>query len=164
MKIQILDKTKKKRFLEGVSELGLKKMRHLLIMTGKERVRAFSGDLSNEEIMTFWKLFNIEGIGLYIGKEQIDRKNGRREVRLSLDGLHLLKDQISGNIIDLNEEQEEKWFSGEDIDFSKCGKIKERGFVAVRSEKTKDFIGTGKISADGTMLFSYLPKERQRKN
>ena len=66
MKIQILDKAKKKKFIEGISYLGVEKIPLLLMATGTERVRAFSGSLSNEEIMAFWRLFPIEGVGLYL--------------------------------------------------------------------------------------------------
>lgn len=161
MKIALLDNAKKKKIIECVENIGIKKIPYLLLKSGNERIRAFSGDLSNDELMKIWSILPIEGVGLYIGKEQIDRKNGKREVRLSLDGLHILKEQISGNVIFLNKEQEEKWFYGKDIDFEED--IGLRGFVAVFSKEDNDIIGTGKISADGKILFSYLPKERCRR-
>ena len=37
----------------------------------------------------------------------------------------------------------------------------ETGFVSVKSGE--DFVGVGKVGADGTILFSFLPKERRRK-
>jgi len=160
MKITLIDNAKKKKIIECVLNLGIKKIHYLLLKSGHERIRAFSGDLSNDELLKIWSILPIEGVGLYFGKEQIDRKNGRREVRLSLDALHVLKEQISGNIVFLNEEQEEKWFAGKDIDLNE---INLRGFVAVFSEQDKDIIGTGKISADGKILFNYLPKERCRR-
>ena len=50
MKIQILDKTKKKKLISGLEEFGINKIQELLIRTGKERIRAYSGNLSKEEI------------------------------------------------------------------------------------------------------------------
>lgn len=160
MKISILDKAKKKKFIEGLSELGLSKIPELLVRSGTERIRAYSGSFSNEEIMEIWRMLPIEGVGLYVGKELIDR-HGRREIRLSIDGLHNWKNQITKNIVELDEEMEEKWFKGKNLEFEKP--IGFTGFVAVKSKESKDFIGTGKLSDDGKTLFSYLPKERRRK-
>ena len=158
MKIEILDSTKKKRFLEGVSYLGDFKMRELFFRTGKETVRIYSGSLSNDEILKIWQTFPIEGIGLYFGKEFID-KHGKKESRLSLDALHLLKDNIKKNILVLNSEQEKLWFLGKDLELNEEQKNLFKGeFVAVSNGK--DFIGTGKISQDG-ILKSFLPKERR---
>ncbi|MBT7567304.1 hypothetical protein HN630_00175, partial [archaeon] len=69
MKISILDKTKKKKFIAGVEDLGMKKIPELLIRTGRERIRAYSGNLSKEEIMELWMILPFEGIGLYVGKD-----------------------------------------------------------------------------------------------
>jgi len=161
MKIQIIDKTKKKKFIEEVSYLGLdaKNIPYLFIRTGQETVRAYSGSLTNEEIMKIWSLFPIEGVGLYFGKEFVD-KHGNKEARLSLDALHVLKDQIKGNIIEINNEQEKNWFLGRNVELTIEQKEKYKnihGFVAVKSEE--DFLGTAKISGEG-ILMSFLPKER----
>ncbi len=167
MKITLLDKAKKKKIISEVADLGLKKIPQLLIKTGAERIRAFSGSLSKEEIMEIWRIVPLEGIGLYVGKERIDRRTGAREVRLSLDGLHTWKEQIDGNILQLNEKQEDLWFAGENIELSEEQKKKfenVRGFVSVRSSDNKDFIGTGKIGNDRKILFGFLPKERRRKS
>ena len=163
MKISLLDKAKKKRIIAEVSDLGLKKIPQLLIKSGAERIRAFSGSLSKEEIMEIWRIAPIEGIGLYVGKERIDKRTGVREIRLSLDGLHTWKEQIDGNVLVLVKGQEREWFKGEDIDLVEGQFDKENCFVAVKSEDGKDFIGTGKISSDGKVLHSFLPKERRRK-
>jgi hypothetical protein len=51
MIIQILDKAKKKDH-RGIEQFGVKKIPHLLVRTGNERIRAFSGNLSTEEILS----------------------------------------------------------------------------------------------------------------
>lgn len=163
MKIQILDKTKKKKFTAGLEDLGMEKISELLIKTG-DRVRAFSGDLSKEQIMEIWRLLPIEGIGLYAGKDMVNR-SGVREVRLSLDGMHLWQGQLNKRNIKLTEEQEELWFKGKDIelDEEQIGQFN-GGFVCVKSHDDKDFIGMGKIGGEPATLFGYLPKERRRKS
>ncbi|MAH47586.1 hypothetical protein CMI37_17325, partial [Candidatus Pacearchaeota archaeon] len=129
MKIQILDKTKKRKFIKQLGYLGIEKIPQLLIKTGNERVRAFSGSLSNEELMAIWRLFPIEGVGLYFGRELVDKRTGKKEARLSLDALHVLKEQIKDGIVELNEEQEAEWFRGKDLE----GDFGRGGFVAVRA-------------------------------
>ncbi len=157
MKIHILDKTKKKKVIDKISYLGIEKFPYLLIQTGIEKIRAFSGSFSNEEIIDFWRLFPIEGIGMYFGKQ------AGEDIRLSIDALHILKNQITKNIIELSPEQEESWFEGKDVDLTeeqqiKCKELK--GFVAVKSEE--DIIGTGKIIHEGKTISNFLPKERRR--
>jgi len=154
MKITLLDKTKKRKFIDKVSNLGTLKFPYLLIQTGKEKLRAFSGSLTNEEIMSFWRLFPIEGIGLYFGKVEGEH------ARLTLDALHTLKPQITNNIIEINKEQEQDWFSGKNLELKNEQDL--QGFVAIKSEN--DFIGTGRIHADKKTISNFLPKERRRKN
>jgi len=164
MKIQIMDNAKKKKFIAGLSELGLKKIPQMLVKSGEERVRAFSGDMDKDEIYEIWRLLPIEGVGLYVGKDMINR-NGVHEIRLSLDGMHIWKEQLTERVFVLTEEQEEEWFKGKNVDLTEkqIGKISD-GFVSVKSADGKDFVGNGKIGDSGKTLFSFLPKERRRKS
>ncbi len=162
MKLQVLDKTKKKKVLEGLSYVGELKMNELFIRTG-DRIRIFTGNLTNEQINRIWSLFQIEGIGLYFAKDFQDKK-GNQETRISLDGLHAIKDQVKDNIISINDEQKEKWLRGDNIELTDEQKSKYsqiNGFVAVKYKQ--DFIGTAKLT-DQKVLLSFLPKERRIKN
>jgi len=166
MKIQIMDRAKKKKFIAEIADLGMKKIPEMLVKSGKERVRAFSGDLNKDDIYDIWRLLPIEGIGLYVGKDLMNR-NGVREVRLSLDGMHVWKDQLTEKNFVLTEEQEEEWFKGNNIELNDEQKKKfdgVKGFVAVKSSDSKDFVGNGKLGADYATLFGFLPKERRRKS
>ena len=162
MKIAILDRAKKKKFIAGLADLGMKKIPELLIRSGKERIRAYSGNLSNEEIMEVWRLLPIEGVGLYVGKDMVNR-NGVHEIRLSLDGMHTWKEQLTDRVFELTEDQEEEWFKGKEIDLTEeqVGKISD-GFVSVKAGE--DFVGVGKIGSEGKILYGFLPKERRRKS
>jgi NOL1/NOP2/fmu family ribosome biogenesis protein len=161
MKISILDRAKKKKFVTGLSDLGMKKIPQLLIRSGKERIRAYSGNLSNEEIMEIWRMLPIEGVGLYVGKDMVNR-NGVREVRLSLDGMHVWKEQLTEKVFVLTDEQEEEWFKGKDVELTDEQIGFNEGFVCVRAGE--DFVGVGKIGGGGKTLFGFLPKERRRKS
>lgn len=157
MKLQILDRTKKKRILEKLSSFGISKTPLLFIKFGKEKLRAYSGNLSKEEIKEIYSLLPVESIGIYIAKENIKHSE---EIRLSIEGAFLFKEQITKNIVFLNEKQEKDWFLGKNIEI---GESKANKFVVVKSSSTNDIIGTGKLSPDGKTLFNYLPKERRIK-
>jgi NOL1/NOP2/fmu family ribosome biogenesis protein len=163
MRIDVLDSSKKKAFLEEVSYLGKFKLPYLFISSGKETVRAYSGHLGTDEILKIWRHYPVEGFGLYFGKLVID-KHGRKEARLSLDALHLLRNLITDNIIELNDEQLQKWFRGNNVELTpeqkeKYSNIKD--FCAVKHKD--DFIGTGKLTNQGIVI-SFLPKERWIRN
>lgn len=161
-----MDRAKKKKFIAGLEDLGMKKIPQMLVKSGKERVRAFSGNLNKDEIYDIWRLLPIEGVGLYVGKDMVNR-NGVKEVRLSLDGMHVWKDQLTEKIIVLTDTQEEDWFHGKNIELNDKQKTKfkdVKGFVAVKSSDSKDFIGNGKLGDGGATLFGFLPKERRRKS
>src|SRR3989344_4277157 len=112
MNIQFLDKPKKEKFIEKISNLGVKKIPYLLLRTGKEKIRAYSGSFAGNDISKIGSLLNVEIIGLYIGKEF------EQDARLSVDALHLLKDQIKENIIEITAEQKQAWFHGHDLELS----------------------------------------------
>lgn len=163
MKVEILDSTKKKNFLKEVSYLGEMKTNNLFIATGSETVRVYSGHLHIDDILRIWRHYPIEGLGLYFGKQIID-KHGRKEARLSLDALHLMKDQITKNIVELDQEQADKWFRGNNLELSVEQKAKYKGIVSYVAVKFKeDLIGTGKLT-EGGILLSFLPKERRIRN
>jgi len=157
--IDILDNTKKKRIIERISYLGIEKIPYLLLKTGRETIRAYSGSLTKQDISFLAPLLTIEGIGLYFGKETDDG------VRLSLDALQLLRGQITKNKVILTADQEERWFKGENIELSE-EQTKEyqdmKAFVCVfSSDKNQDILGTGKISNNKKLVSNFLPKERR---
>jgi len=166
MNPKILDKTKKRKIISHLADFGISKIPLLLIKTGQEKVMAYSGDLSNEEIKHLTNLIRVEGIGMYFGKEITEGKTNLKNFRLSLDAAHFLKNQIKEKIILLNEKQEEDWFYGHDLELTKEQQNqnqKTKGFVILQSYNEKDFIGVGRINSDKTMISNYLPKERRVK-
>ena len=167
MLFQVLDGAKKKRFIEQISYLGVKKIPYMLIKTGEERIRAFSGQMDQHEINDLWRLVPIEGIGLYFGKQILERKTGRIESRLSIDALHVLKEQITKNILELDEEQKNQWFYGQPLKLTdkQQEELKEKSDGEFFALKFKgDFIGSGKLGMNKTIISNFLPKERRVKN
>ena len=148
--------------MKEVSYLGDIKTNLLFVKTGSETVRAYSGHLDVGEILKIWRSFPVEGLGLYFGKHFVD-KHGKKEARLSLDGLHFVRKQVNKNIIELNDEQVVKWFKGDNLELTKEQKETYQyiGFVAVKYKE--DLVGTGKNTPQGILL-NFLPKERRIRN
>src|SRR3989338_2202936 len=100
--MKVLSSSEKKKILEKLKqEFGIENLPFLLIKFGKERVRAYSGSLSRDELQKLDRETRIESAGIYLLHDYGD------EIRLSLDALHLLKNQITKNIVELTEQQAE---------------------------------------------------------
>jgi len=146
--VNFLRSSEKKSIIEELQkQFGIANLPYLLIRGGKEKIRAFSGSLSKEEIEKLSEVLRIELIGSYLLKNEHEN-----EYRLSFDSCHMLKDQIIKNIIELDEQQFQHWIRGLDLDI----KV-ERGTYIVRYKN--DFLGCGK--SNGEKLFNYVPKDRR---
>lgn len=150
-------KTEKKRILEQLEHYGIKKLPYLMTISGKDKVRGYSGNFSDEEIAEFNKEIGIELMGLYLFTIHYD------EIRLSFDGMLMLKDQITKNILEVNDAQAKEFFRGQDIALTKEDKEKwkneSKTFKVIKHKD--EFIGTGKLTVD--RIVNYLPKERRVK-
>jgi len=149
MKIKFIKSSEKKRIAAQLNEqFGITNLPFLLIESGKEKIRAFTGHLSKEEIKELNSTLNIESMGLYLIKREHD-------LRLSFDAPHLLKSQISKNILKINKEQFEQWIRGKDLQIKKP-----RATYIIEYEE--DFIGSGKSNEE--KIFNHVPKDRRLKN
>lgn len=150
--LKFFSKEEKERLLKQLKEqFGIKDVPFNLAKLGKERIIIFSGDISEKEIENLDRFARIEGIGLYLAK--IDEKT--KDIRLSIEGTHLLKNQITKNIFELDDKQAEQWMMGNEINIQ-TGK---RGFFVIKFKD--DFLGTGKISAE--KISNFVPKGRRLK-
>lgn len=147
-KFETLKRAEKERVLERLNkQFGITHLPYLLIRQGREKVRAFSGSLSREELEKLGENINIELVGVYLCKEE------GSEFRLSHDAPTLLSSQITKNIIELNDEQAQNWLKGHDLELAS----EIRGFVVL---KYKNFlIGCGKASSG--RITNFVPKERR---
>jgi NOL1/NOP2/fmu family ribosome biogenesis protein len=138
---RIIHKLKDQFNVETISEK--------LVRKGAERIFVYSGSLNEKEILEIEKVIPVERVGIYFAKEVDD------EIRLSIEGTHLLKEQINKNIFELNEEQMLQWMHGSELNL----KPETKGFVAMKYEK--DFLGTGKASEE--KISNFIPKSRRLK-
>jgi NOL1/NOP2/fmu family ribosome biogenesis protein len=94
-------------------------------------------------------LARVEGVGLYIAKEQPDG------IRLSIEGSQLIGNQATKNVFEANQEQANQWMLGQEIQVE----IKEKGFVIIKFKE--DYLGTGKASQG--RITNFVPKARRLK-
>ena len=144
--ITILNTSEKKKFLEQLKEqFGIEEMPYLLIESGKEKIRGFSGNLSRDELSFLSREINVETIGCYLFKIE------KQGLRLSFDAPLLLNPKE--NIIEISDEEAISWLKGKNLEYSGDKK----GFVVI---KNKDyFLGCGKASEG--RITNFVPKERR---
>ncbi len=147
--ITFIRSSEKKKILEELEKLyGITSLPYILAEAGKKKIRAFSGTMTKEEIQELTEITNVEVIGMYLISQKDD------DLRINFDALPLFKDQITKSIIEINEEQFEKWIRGQDLD------LQSNSGTFILSHKG-DLIGQGK--SNGIKIFNYIPKERKLK-
>lgn len=149
MNIKFIKTSEKKKIISKLNEFySIKEMPHLLIEAGKERIRAYSGSLSKEEILQLEELTNLETIGLYFARKESG------SIRLSFDGVCLVQNQIMKSIITLKKDEYEKWIRGMNLE-----KPLHPGSYLIEY----DMIPLGVGKSDGKVLYNHVPKDRRLK-
>lgn len=146
--IKILNKKEKERITEILNEhFGIETLPGMIVKRGEERLFLFSGDLSEKDLGVLQRCAFIERMGVYFAKITND------EVRLSIEGSQILKDQIKKNIFELDSQQTEEWMKGHELPI-KTGK---HDFLIMKNQD--DFLGTGKASEE--KIGNFVPKNRR---
>ena len=154
-RLKILSIKEKKKIEEKLkAKYGISEIPGILLMKGQEKVFLYSGSLKPREIKKLEENIIIERIGVYFAKIVID--GGEEKIRLSIEGTHILKNQIKKNIFSLTKKQSEDWMKGQQLDIV-SGKF---GFLIMKYED--DFFGTGKASKE--KIGNFIPKSRRLKN
>lgn len=91
----------------------------------------------------------VNTFGMYFGTIM---KDGFRP---SLEGLHLLKKDISKNIIEIDKESFKEWIMGNDLEVKN---VEDKNTYLIVSYNN-DFVGVGKLK--GHSLLNYVPKSRK---
>ncbi|MEK6819646.1 MAG: hypothetical protein AABY03_00410 [Nanoarchaeota archaeon] len=147
--MKILNEKQKKEIEEKLEErFGIKEIPGKIVMRGGERLFLYSGNLDEEKIREIEETVFIERVGIYFAKIE---ENG--EMRLSIEGTQILREQIKKNIFILNEEQLEKWMMGSELNI-KSGM---KGFVIMKYKD--ELLGTGKASEE--KISNFIPKNRR---
>ncbi len=150
--MKILNKKEKQEIENKLNkQFGIKEISEKIIMKGKEKLFLFSGSFTNEEIKKLEELVVIEKVGVYFAK--IDERT--KDIRLSIEGSQILKNQIKKNVFEISEELVEQWMKGQELNI-KTGK---KGFIVIKYKN--DFLGTGKASEE--KISNFIPKIRRLK-
>jgi len=148
MTIHILSDYETKKIEKQLQEqFGIKKLNGKLIKIGQDRIFLFQGLFTNNQLNNLASWVPVERIGVYFAKEQ------NNEIRLSIEGTHLLKEQIKENIFELNEEQLDSWMHGNELNVE-SGK---NTFLVMKYKE--DLVGTGKASKE--KITNFVPKSRR---
>jgi len=129
---------------------GINEIPGILVRWGAERIYLFTGSFTEKDIRKTEQIAFIERIGIYFAKIVKD------EIRLSIEGTQILKDQITKNIFELNDEQAKQWMQGEELNIQ-TGK---KGFLVMKNRD--DFLGCGKASE--LKIGNFIPKNRRLKS
>ena len=130
-------------------QFGIEEINGKMLKLGEEKLFLFTGDASDNEIKTLEKIVPVERIGVYFAKVV------HEDIKLSIEGTQILKNQIKKNIFEVDETQAREWMEGSELNV-KTGK---KGFVAI---KYKDnFLGCGKASEE--KIGNFVPKMRRLK-
>lgn len=148
-------KADKKKLIEQLNYYGIEELPYLLSMSGKEKIRGYSGNLTPDQIVKLNQAVGMELMGLYLFHLYPDN------LRLSFDAIPALKDQITKNILEISEQQEIEFLKGRDIALTKEEQEKykdeTRGFKIIKCGN--DLLGTAKLTSD--RIVNYMPKERR---
>lgn len=148
MNIHFLRTPEKRLILEQLKQqFGIEDLPYLLVESGKEKIRAFSGSMSKEEIEELSTVAQIESIGLYLIKKEHD-------LRLSFDGAQILSKQVKKNIVEITDIDYQEWIRGYDLPIQVPS-----GTYLIKYNT--DFIGCAK--SNGEKLINHIPKERRLK-
>lgn len=145
--MKILLSPQKKKILKQLNEqFGITTLPYLILQFGEEKLRAYSGSFSIEELNILNANLRIEKLGLYFAKALPEG------LRLTFDGVQLFKNQIIKNIIEINDKQAEEWFKGNDL-------IIQSENVFKILKYNNEFVGCGKST--GEKITNFVPKERR---
>jgi NOL1/NOP2/fmu family ribosome biogenesis protein len=146
--IKILNQREKAEIEKKLHEqFGIDSIPGILIMRGQERLFLFSGNFDEKDIKNLENCAFIERIGVYFAKIVGD------DLRLSIEGSQILKDQIRKNIFHLDSNQTEEWMKGHELPI----KTGSHGFLIMKHGS--DFLGTGKASEE--KIGNFIPKNRR---
>ena len=149
--LKILNEKEKQEILKKLNrQFGIKEISGIISMRGKERLFLFQGNLTPEKIKQLERArINLERLGVYFAKPVAEK------IRLSIEGTHIFKNQITKNIFELDDEQAELWMKGNELNIS-TGK---NDFVVIKHNG--NFLGCGKASAE--KITNFIPKNRRLK-
>jgi len=131
-------------------QFGIKNVGGKILMLGAEKLFFFTGEIKEDQIKILEQVIPVDKIGVYFAKLI------NEEIKLTIEGTQILKDQITKGIFEINDEQAEEWMMGRELNI----KTGLKGFVVIKCGK--DLLGCGKASEH--KITNFIPKSRRLKN
>ena len=149
--IKILSEQEKRKIENQLhAQFGIKEIPGKIVMRGEEKLFLFTGEATEEEIRKIEAVSPVEKVGVYFAKLI------NEEIKLTIEGTQLLKEQITKGIFHRNDSQAEEWMMGRELNL-KSGL---KGFVVMKNND--DYLGCGKASQE--KITNFIPKSRRLKN
>lgn len=147
--ISFISSGEKKKLLKDFEDrFGLRVKDYLFLQVGKERIRAFSGTMSREELISLSEFARVEFAGAYFVRQE------SFGLRPAFDMTQLLASEFTKGVIELTSDEFQLWMRGNTLQRELTD-----GIYVVRFGH--DFLGSG-YSKNGK-LYNYVPKERYLK-
>jgi len=148
--IKILSEQEKRKIENQLhAQFGIKELPGKIVMRGEEKLFLFTGEADENEIRKIEQATAVEKVGVYFAKLI------NEEIKLTIEGTQLLKEQITKGIFQINDSQAEEWMMGRELNL-KSGL---RGFVVMKNND--DYLGCGKASQE--KITNFIPKSRRLK-
>jgi len=164
MRFEIYDKKQKQEFNNFLKEKYGFELKGQIIKQSTDKLRIFTGNLSEHELNVLAGTVRIETVGLYLATIDKNKENHEENIRFSFDASFLGK-KATKNVLDLNDEQVKQWFKGNDISLEEQRPDTDQNSTLMYSYiflKYKDeMVGCGKL-VQGKIL-NFVPKERRIK-
>ncbi len=120
MRFEIFKKKQKQEFDHFIKEkYGFDLPSCQIIKQSTDKLRIFTGNLSEHELSVLSGTVRVETAGLYLATWDTTNEEKKQEsIRLSFDASFLGKDATK-NVLELDDEQVKQWFKGDDISLEK---------------------------------------------
>lgn len=154
-RLKVYKEKEKQEILKLLNDqFGIKEIDGIILQRGSERLFLFNGSFNQKQIKEIEDTLPIERVGTYFAK-LVEGKTQNTQIRLSLEGAQIFKNEITKNIFKLNKKQMESWMKGEEL-LINSGLS---GFVAMKYKN--DLLGCGKASEN--KITNFVPKSRRLK-
>jgi len=144
-RLRILNSKQVKQLQQKLNEqfgIPIKKLPYVFLESTKGKFFITNRKLAEIDI----NKIKVNNLGLYVAAED------KLGVRLTIEGSQLWGKEATKNILEINQEQLQEWFTGKELQTNQVF----NGFVLIKHKK--DFLGSGKYT-QGRIL-NYLGKER----
>jgi len=168
MRYETLNKKQKEKLDNFFKDKYGLELKGQILKQSQEKLRIFTGNLSEHELAVLANTVRVETIGIYLATIDENKETHEEDIRFSFDASFLAK-KATKNIIELDDEQVKDWFQGNDLIFEKQSpssdklKLASIDYPFVFLKYKDEIVGCGKLTSDKDKILNFVPKERRIK-